>query len=397
MPSSTFVSLSKFRTNHPPRSATVAGAAIVSRRTTTTTTTATRFLNKNIPNRVRQRTDSTLLNSTWKRASKSSSTASSLTSSASSRVIKEVVPNYNFTAFVVIGNIAIGCCAASFWRGAWYILDDNLYPDDPFKSAISSFVLGTLGIAYTTTIPTTANISTSSGTIASSSSSSLVANTLRGITLGRLAHIYAIAWSCVLVWRGTWLAWDCFDLWINENEMCTNTQNHTTDNDDILPESSKATIIIDDNDDMDDTSNVKLFTTSREGESEQTLETAVQLSRTQSGMISHLLSLVVLTSCGLLVSVFAPPASPSIQLDRFFQSGVSSMKKIYTFGNSNDFAATTPTDSTTSLKKPSSPFGYSFRIDQKTLVTTILQSTTSICRRSLFCLVLGMMTLRPMT
>ena len=40
----------------------------------------------------------------------------------------------------------IGCAAASFWRGAWYIMDDQLYPEQPFYSALASLVLGSMGL-----------------------------------------------------------------------------------------------------------------------------------------------------------------------------------------------------------------------------------------------------------
>jgi hypothetical protein len=44
-------------------------------------------------------------------------------------------------------HVGVGMGAASFWRGAWIILDENLYPDEPVKSATASFGLGVVGLA----------------------------------------------------------------------------------------------------------------------------------------------------------------------------------------------------------------------------------------------------------
>ena len=58
-----------------------------------------------------------------------SATAASSTSSK---------PFVKLTAKNVLTHVAVGMGAASFWRGAWYILDDHLFPDDAAKSASAS-------------------------------------------------------------------------------------------------------------------------------------------------------------------------------------------------------------------------------------------------------------------
>ena len=45
--------------------------------------------------------------------------------------------------------VGVGIGVASFWRGAWYILDDNLFPENPLYSASASLGLGTTGLALT--------------------------------------------------------------------------------------------------------------------------------------------------------------------------------------------------------------------------------------------------------
>ena len=44
-------------------------------------------------------------------------------------------------------HVLVGMGAASFWRGAWYVLDDHLFPDDPAQSATASLGLGVAGMA----------------------------------------------------------------------------------------------------------------------------------------------------------------------------------------------------------------------------------------------------------
>ena len=44
-------------------------------------------------------------------------------------------------------HIGVGMGAASFWRGAWYILDDHLFPEDAAKPAPASWTLGGGGMA----------------------------------------------------------------------------------------------------------------------------------------------------------------------------------------------------------------------------------------------------------
>jgi hypothetical protein len=46
----------------------------------------------------------------------------------------------------VLYHVFVGMCAASFWRGSWYIFDDLLFPNQKELSAVSSLLLGTSGM-----------------------------------------------------------------------------------------------------------------------------------------------------------------------------------------------------------------------------------------------------------
>eukprot|EP00957_Ditylum_brightwellii_P138723 10574058-Ditylum_brightwellii.AAC.1 len=49
----------------------------------------------------------------------------------------------------VAAQVGVGIACASFWRGMWYLLDDNLFPNNPLYSATASLATGTAGLALT--------------------------------------------------------------------------------------------------------------------------------------------------------------------------------------------------------------------------------------------------------
>jgi Fuseless len=115
----------------------------------------------------------------------------------------------------VLTHVGVGMGAASFWRGAWYILDDHLFPQDAAKSAASSLLLGTGGMALSQGLVKrvevlNAQLSKSTSTTTTTSTtitSSLTKNRRWPLRVARFGALYTIAMSCVLVWRGTWLGW----------------------------------------------------------------------------------------------------------------------------------------------------------------------------------------------
>ncbi len=97
--------------------------------------------------------------------------------------------------------VGIGIGVASFWRGSWYILDDNLFPDNPLYSATASLGLGTAGLALT------------QGMIAHCASKEVSGKNKVKLpsyynSIARFGSLYGVAMSVVLVWRGAWMMWD---------------------------------------------------------------------------------------------------------------------------------------------------------------------------------------------
>ena len=81
----------------------------------------------------------------------------------------------------------VGATVASWWRGAWYVMDAALYPDDAPRSCAASLALGFCGFAA---------CHQSAARVAP------IAPAARG------AALYAAALANVAAWRGVWLAWD---------------------------------------------------------------------------------------------------------------------------------------------------------------------------------------------
>lgn len=164
-------------------------------------------------------------------------------------------------------HVLIGMGAASFWRGAWYVLDDHLYPDDNAKSAAASFALGVGGMTA------------SQGLVAKceelakrNSESKTLARRLKVYRFGAL---YTIAVSCVCVWRGTWVGFDAiYEYWHPEQTPCR-TGVKSTDPGHL----------------------------------------------STSGFLSHVLAVSALAGTGLFASVLAPPAATSIVRDWAVQAG----------------------------------------------------------------------------
>mmetsp|Transcript_54125 Transcript_54125/g.114999 ORF Transcript_54125/g.114999 Transcript_54125/m.114999 type:complete len:254 (+) Transcript_54125:125-886(+) len=103
--------------------------------------------------------------------------------------------------------VATGMLCASYWRGAWYVLDHTLYPENRLASGAVSLAAGScllgmkqhvLSPSYNGTkylvrmLPPPKNISLRT----------------RYVQTNRFVILYGIASACVLIWRGTWLLWD---------------------------------------------------------------------------------------------------------------------------------------------------------------------------------------------
>lgn len=194
----------------------------------------------------------------------------------------------------VLGQVAIGMACASYWRGAWYFLDDHLYPENTFHSAVSSLGLGTVGMTICQGV---AEVTHSSPW-----------NRWKRTPTARFAALYAVSTSCVLVWRGAWLLCDVayeeaaryyYSLDMNYSlatcEAISDSPTHRR----LTRLTNKVA------DGKDDA----LFS------SEDTIRATDPHHRTISGLLSHGLAMAGLLCVGRFASVLAPPARASIARD----------------------------------------------------------------------------------
>ena len=178
----------------------------------------------------------------------------------------------------VMTHVGVGMGAASFWRGAWYLLDDHLYPDDAFKSAMSSWGLGVAGLFA------------SQGLVAKCESLELQGLRNTPLKVARFGALYTLAMSCVLIWRGTWVGWDVV------------YERYHPHNDDTM-------------------ANSKVHLHPAVGPAQHAIERRTTVSATDpghattSGMLSHGVAIFGLVGTGLFASVLAPPAATGIIRD----------------------------------------------------------------------------------
>jgi hypothetical protein len=151
----------------------------------------------------------------------------------------------------VLTHVGVGMGAASFWRGAWYVLDDHLFPENPAASAAWSWGLGVLGMAASQGLVEKCEVLQKRGSQIP-------------LKVARFGALYTVAVSCVLVWRGTWLGWDVlYEYTHPQNDVKSTDPGHAT----------------------------------------------------TSGVLSHVLAVSVLVGTGLFASVLAPPAATSVICD----------------------------------------------------------------------------------
>ncbi len=92
----------------------------------------------------------------------------------------------------------------SFWRGAWYILDENLFPENAFYSATASLGLGTTGLMMTHSIADSIKAAEASY----QKNKRKVSFPSNYSQLRRFGGLYCLSISVVSIWRGTWMMWD---------------------------------------------------------------------------------------------------------------------------------------------------------------------------------------------
>jgi hypothetical protein len=164
-------------------------------------------------------------------------------------------------------HVGVGMGAASFWRGAWYVLDDHLYPEEAWKSALASFGLGVAGMTASQGLVAKCE------QLATRKTNSLMAS--RRLRVFRFGALYTIAVSCVLVWRGTWVGWDVLYEYTHPEQTPCRTGVKSTDPGHL----------------------------------------------STSGILSHVLAVTALVGTGVFASVLAPPAATSIVRDWAVKTG----------------------------------------------------------------------------
>eukprot|EP00594_Rhizosolenia_setigera_P009451 CAMPEP_0178968992 /NCGR_PEP_ID=MMETSP0789-20121207/18579_1 /TAXON_ID=3005 /ORGANISM="Rhizosolenia setigera, Strain CCMP 1694" /LENGTH=214 /DNA_ID=CAMNT_0020655017 /DNA_START=35 /DNA_END=679 /DNA_ORIENTATION=+ len=172
-----------------------------------------------------------------------------------------LIPSVGFPSLAA--QVGIGIGVASFWRGAWYVLDDNLFPDNPLYSATSSLGLGTAGLAVTQGL-----ISKCASAEASDGKNPIKNMKCFNSRIARFGSLYCISMSVVLIWRGAWMMWDLGYEKYHDNRVKAMDPGHST----------------------------------------------------FSGVASHVLAVGGLLCVGRFSSVLAPPASYSILKDLAFKA-----------------------------------------------------------------------------
>jgi Fuseless len=166
-----------------------------------------------------------------------------------------------------------------------YLLDDHLFPDNAEHSALASLGLGTAGM-----MASQGMIGRIEQMAANHAKKMLSPAHLKVLRFGAL---YSVAVSCVLVWRGTWVGWDC--LYERSHAHSTRSSNRT-----LVEDGAAAT-----------TANIIVARATDPGHA------------TRSGMLSHVVAVTLLLGTGLFASVLAPPAAISVIRDWTVKSGSS--------------------------------------------------------------------------
>lgn len=204
----------------------------------------------------------------------------------------------------ILTHVGVGMGAASFWRGAWYVLDDQLFPEQPHWSAVTCLGLGTAGMAA------------SQGIVARAMA--VQRPLLKPVA--RFGALYTIAMSCILVWRGTWVGWDCiYEHYHNEIMVKRRRQQQQQQ---TLEQSSTTTILSNNNNVMATSSSFLDHSPAH-----AVVKSTDPGHLTISGLASHSFAIVALGACGVFASVLAPPAAVSVIKDLAIQASYSSAGK----------------------------------------------------------------------
>ena len=200
----------------------------------------------------------------WSRQFSSSSSSSSSSSKVS---LESEIPLLATTTFV-------GVAVATFWRGAWYVLDEVVFPADVFKSGLACFVAGVGGLATSQHVKLLLLQELSCTTKTSH----------RKRVLMFSPPTYFVALSCVLFWRGVWCLWD------SASDAYFGVADGEDDSDSSVRNNNNSDVPKENGEDVNDASD--LFSS----------------DKFKSGIVSHVAGVTALVSTGFLASAACPPA-----------------------------------------------------------------------------------------
>jgi len=194
--------------------------------------------------------------------------------------------------------VTVGILCASFWRGAWYIFDYTLFPNDRFKSSIASLSFGSTLLGMEQFILSRSYNGTKWLVRVLPPPSEISLRTYFK-KINRFTSLYGIAIGCILVWRGAWVMWDVAADAFSECILKTESSNHKND----------------------------LAQDHGSHEHEDSVS-GHEIDKTllYSGVASHAVATLGLLFIGRFKSVMAPPAN------------VSMMRDIFIHGKGKDFA-----------------------------------------------------------
>ena len=179
--------------------------------------------------------------------------ASSASQASSSKVpLEQEIPLLATTTFV-------GIAVASFWRGAWYVLDETVFPSSELKSGMACFLGGVSGLATSQHVKL----------MMMREHVGAATRSARKRVMLFSPPTYFVGLSCVLFWRGVWCLWD-------------------SATDAYFSHSSSSS-------------------SSSEKEEEEKVSSSYS-PKLKSGILSHAFGATALVSTGFLASAACPPA-----------------------------------------------------------------------------------------
>ena len=328
--------------------------------------------NENIRSRSRSnRTD----NMAYQQLPKAAAAAAAVAASSSQR-LKTSKAFTSLDGKAVLTHIGVGMGAASFWRGAWYILDDHLFPEDPTKSAMTSFLLGCTGMTLCQGLvgrldqfekyckqkskELVRKKGSSNGT-----GISYYRKYVLPVKVARFGALYTIAISCVLVWRGTWLGWDVIYEMTHPINRSSSNSNHNNRRKEEETDHNSHNHHHHVGIEQLHAHHQHQQQHTQQHQTLQRINSTDPGHATTSGMLSHIVAVTVLCTTGLFASVLAPPAATSVIRD--FTVKASSMATK---------TATTTTSATSKANSAAFGTGTSYSGPAQNLVSQLFGGTS---------------------